>query len=320
MGGNQLQEKRIQNLGPWVVEDAGKTYMRVCQWNHAKNPAALQNRHISAISPQKSSQGLPTSSCPTAPPVLQSSARLLSRQDLLGIKSWNTSGINAQIYSELHVLDTDQTQYCYQLYHVSQPWSPVCHAPHLPDWGYPCATPLTDLNIGALTGTVARTLSYLFEVVRWRMQVDYHNYHYIRWTKSKQTKISRKDGNRRSIWDSLLTVQVVKSVSVLLWRAGGVAELLVKYGACVNVQGDSALLRIFNFPDNAQAGAVRFLLEHGTWVNTAHKDLWTPMHMAAEMGLPEIAQPRCYSSTGWTPIFGTIMACPIAPSASQGDE
>ncbi|KAH9004083.1 ankyrin repeat-containing domain protein [Lactarius hatsudake] len=137
------------------------------------------------------------------------------------------------------------------------------------------------------------------------------------WTKSKQTKISRKDGNRRGIWDSLLTVQVVKSVSVSLRRAGGVAELLVKYGACVNVQGDSALLRIFNFPDDAQAGAVRFLLEHGTWVNTAHKDLWTPMHMAAETGLPEIAQPRCWSSTGWTPIFGTITACPIAPSASQ---
>ncbi|KAH9072808.1 hypothetical protein EDB83DRAFT_132124 [Lactarius deliciosus] len=37
--------------------------------------------------------------------------------------------------------------------------------------GYLCATPLTDLNIGALTGTVARTVSYLFEVVRWRMQV-----------------------------------------------------------------------------------------------------------------------------------------------------
>ncbi|KAH8982064.1 ankyrin repeat-containing domain protein, partial [Lactarius hatsudake] len=75
-----------------------------------------------------------------------------------------------------------------------------------------------------------------------------------------------------------------------------VAELLVKYGACVNVQGDSALLRIFNFPDDAQAGAVRFLLEHGTWVNTAHKDLWTPMHMAAETGLPEIAQPRLLNS------------------------
>ncbi|KAH9072806.1 hypothetical protein EDB83DRAFT_132703 [Lactarius deliciosus] len=36
--------ERIQNLGPWVVGDAGKTYMRV--WHPAKNPEALQNRHI----------------------------------------------------------------------------------------------------------------------------------------------------------------------------------------------------------------------------------------------------------------------------------
>ncbi|KAH9047302.1 hypothetical protein EDB84DRAFT_505484 [Lactarius hengduanensis] len=43
--------------------------------------------------------------------------------------------------------------------------------PVSPGWGYPCATSLADLNIGALAGTVARTVSYPFEVVRWRMQV-----------------------------------------------------------------------------------------------------------------------------------------------------
>ncbi|KAH9042761.1 hypothetical protein EDB85DRAFT_1092583 [Lactarius pseudohatsudake] len=43
--------------------------------------------------------------------------------------------------------------------------------PVSPGWGYPRATPLADLNIGALAGTVARTVSYPFEVARWRMQV-----------------------------------------------------------------------------------------------------------------------------------------------------
>ncbi|KAH9008267.1 hypothetical protein EDB83DRAFT_2235547, partial [Lactarius deliciosus] len=31
-------------------------------------------------------------------------------------------------------------------------------------------TPLADLDIGALAGTVAQIVSYPFEVVRWRMQ------------------------------------------------------------------------------------------------------------------------------------------------------
>ncbi|KAH9174997.1 hypothetical protein EDB89DRAFT_1904201 [Lactarius sanguifluus] len=39
------------------------------------------------------------------------------------------------------------------------------------DRSRPCAKPLADLDIGALAGTVAQTVSYPFEVVRWRMQV-----------------------------------------------------------------------------------------------------------------------------------------------------
>ncbi|KAH9015126.1 ankyrin repeat-containing domain protein [Lactarius deliciosus] len=81
-------------------------------------------------------------------------------------------------------------------------------------------------------------------------------------------------------------------IAALSGRHPRVAELLVKHGACVNVRGDPALLRILlvNFPDDARVGAVQFLLEHGAWVNAASKDLLTPMHMAAERGLPEIAQ------------------------------
>jgi len=43
--------------------------------------------------------------------------------------------------------------------------------PPAPDGGRPRATPLADLGIGALSGVLAQTVSYPFEVVRRRMQV-----------------------------------------------------------------------------------------------------------------------------------------------------
>jgi solute carrier family 25 (mitochondrial carrier protein), member 16 len=43
--------------------------------------------------------------------------------------------------------------------------------PVAPDGGRPRATPLADLGIGALSGALAQTVSYPFEVVRRRMQV-----------------------------------------------------------------------------------------------------------------------------------------------------
>ena len=43
--------------------------------------------------------------------------------------------------------------------------------PAAPDGGRPRATPLADLGIGALSGVLAQTVSYPFEVVRRRMQV-----------------------------------------------------------------------------------------------------------------------------------------------------
>jgi ankyrin len=73
-----------------------------------------------------------------------------------------------------------------------------------------------------------------------------------------------------------------------------VAELLLQHGAHAHVRGDPPLCRAIEFPDNTHLEAVQFLLRHGAHVNAGRdnimEDLRTPLHLAAEVGCPEVAQ------------------------------
>ena len=73
-----------------------------------------------------------------------------------------------------------------------------------------------------------------------------------------------------------------------------IAELLVEHGAHTHVRGDPPLCRAIEFPDNTRIEAVQFLFRHGAHVNAGRdnimEDLQTPLHLAAEVGCPEVAQ------------------------------
>ena len=68
-----------------------------------------------------------------------------------------------------------------------------------------------------------------------------------------------------------------------------VAELLLEHGARVHVHGDPPLCRAIQFPDNARVNAVRLLLRHGAHVNAGPLYFQTPLHLAANVGCPELA-------------------------------
>ncbi len=69
-----------------------------------------------------------------------------------------------------------------------------------------------------------------------------------------------------------------------------VAELLLEHSAHVHVRGDPPLCRAIRFSDDARVNAVQFLLRHGADVNAGLTSLCTPLHLAAAVGCPEVAQ------------------------------
>ena len=70
-----------------------------------------------------------------------------------------------------------------------------------------------------------------------------------------------------------------------------VAELLVKYGACVHIRGDPPLCHAVRFSDDSsRVNAVQFLLKRGARVNAGDMRLMTPLHYSAHMGCPEVSR------------------------------
>jgi ankyrin repeat protein len=69
-----------------------------------------------------------------------------------------------------------------------------------------------------------------------------------------------------------------------------VAELLLEHGAHVHDRDDPPLCRVIEFPDHTRVDAVRFLLRHGAQVNAGQKHFLTPLHLAAQVGCPEVAR------------------------------
>jgi ankyrin repeat protein len=71
-----------------------------------------------------------------------------------------------------------------------------------------------------------------------------------------------------------------------------VAELLLKHGAHVHVQGDPPLCHVIGHSnsDEARFHAVQLLLKHGAHVNAGDKRLMTPLHFAALVGCLEVAR------------------------------
>ena len=72
-----------------------------------------------------------------------------------------------------------------------------------------------------------------------------------------------------------------------------VAELLVQHGAHVNIRGDSTIFLAIEFAgdqvDDDPVAAVEFLLRHGADVNATEEYLWTPLHLATELGYLVVA-------------------------------
>ena len=69
-----------------------------------------------------------------------------------------------------------------------------------------------------------------------------------------------------------------------------IAELLLERGAHVHFLGNPPLLQAITFSDDARVDAVRFLLRHGADVGGATRSLWTPLHVAANVGCPKAAR------------------------------
>ena len=66
-----------------------------------------------------------------------------------------------------------------------------------------------------------------------------------------------------------------------------VAELLLEHGGSIDVRDtrkQTALLRTLDQHDKVSIDVVRFLLEHGADVNALRYDLWTPLHLAVNIG------------------------------------
>ena len=72
-----------------------------------------------------------------------------------------------------------------------------------------------------------------------------------------------------------------------------VAELLLELGGRVDAQDarkETALHKTINRHGEGAIGAVQFLLEHGADVNAQRDDLWTPLHLAFNVGKLEAAR------------------------------
>ncbi len=71
------------------------------------------------------------------------------------------------------------------------------------------------------------------------------------------------------------------------------AELLLEHGGSVDVQDtrkQTALHKTIDRHDKVAIGAVQFLLKHGADVNARRDDLWTPLHLAVNIGELSVAQ------------------------------
>jgi len=94
--------------------------------------------------------------------------------------------------------------------------------------GRPQATPLADLGIGALSGVLAQTVSYPFEVVRRRMQVGGLTSpgHWLRWGETVRAIWTR--GGARGFFVGLsigyLKIVPMNAVSFAVWQ--GMKRLL----------------------------------------------------------------------------------------------
>ncbi|KAH9052827.1 ankyrin repeat-containing domain protein [Lactarius vividus] len=69
-----------------------------------------------------------------------------------------------------------------------------------------------------------------------------------------------------------------------------IADLLVEHGAHAHVRGNPPLCYAVQFSDDARVDAVQFLLRHGAHVNAGLESLETPLHLAADVGDPEVAR------------------------------
>ena len=82
-------------------------------------------------------------------------------------------------------------------------------------------------------------------------------------------------------------------VAALYKNHFSVAELLLEQGGRVDVRDErqqTALYKAINRPGKVSLGAVRFLLDHGADVNARRDDLWTPLHLAVNIGELSVAK------------------------------
>ncbi len=71
------------------------------------------------------------------------------------------------------------------------------------------------------------------------------------------------------------------------------AEFLLEHGESVDVRDtrkQTALHKTIDRDDNVAIDAVQFPLKHGADVNARRDDLWTPLHLAANIGELSVAR------------------------------
>jgi ankyrin repeat protein len=76
-------------------------------------------------------------------------------------------------------------------------------------------------------------------------------------------------------------------VAALYRKHFSVAEFLLKHGGRVDARDEgqqTALCKAIDRPGKVALDAVRFLLDHGADVNARRDDLWTPLHLAVNIG------------------------------------
>ncbi len=72
-----------------------------------------------------------------------------------------------------------------------------------------------------------------------------------------------------------------------------VAEVLLEHGGSVDVRDtrkQTALHKTIDWHGEVVINTVQFLLEHGADVNARRDDLWTPLHLAVNIGEPKVVQ------------------------------